>query len=166
MFTENCPVRAVMLHADRQANGHGEANRLRDVAKAPNGKASLHTMPWRRRGVDAPRSLNLGAKYGWAVDAKPRPLYYHKGPSLPTAQEAEWTTMPVWTNVEKRKYRVLTGVRFPNRYRRIFPLISHHHPYTTVCKCYPKTCLTNNTLGEWCILRLISFRLLLGLPNI
>jgi hypothetical protein len=105
-------------------------------------------MPWRRRGgVDDPRIRNLGAKYEWAFDAKPRPLQC----TVPIAQEAGWAAMPVWTDVEKRKRRVLTGVRSLNIYKRIFPLILHRHMYTTTCKCYPETCLENSTLAECCM---------------
>ena len=38
-----------------------------------------------RAVVDTEPSQNLGAKYGWAIEDKPRQLYFHKGVSVPIA---------------------------------------------------------------------------------
>jgi len=34
---------------------------------------------------------NLGARWGWMINATPRPLYALERDQVPTVQEAEWT---------------------------------------------------------------------------
>ena len=44
--------------------------------------------------------LYLGARWGWVVNASPRPLYTRGGTSVSIVQEAGW----VWTGVGKKKF--------------------------------------------------------------
>jgi len=57
--------------------------------------------------------LNLGARFGWLVNATLR-LHYprEKDPAL-FAEEAGWAPGTVWTSIEKRKSLAPTGVRSP-----------------------------------------------------
>jgi hypothetical protein len=53
--------------------------------------------------------FNLGAGYGWMLNATPRPLY--RDP-LPTVQEAAWVQGPVWAQTENF---APTGIPTPDR---------------------------------------------------
>ena len=52
--------------------------------------------------------FNPGARWGWVVNARPRPPYYWERDPSPTVQEARWATGPVWTEAESI---VPTGIR-------------------------------------------------------
>jgi len=54
---------------------------------------------------------NLGARCGWAVKAKPRPLYPGKDP-VPIVHEAGWAPGPIWTGAETL---APDGIRSPDR---------------------------------------------------
>jgi hypothetical protein len=54
--------------------------------------------------------LNLGARWGWVVNATSRPLYLRERVPVPTAEEAWWAPRAVWTSKEKRKSLAPTGV--------------------------------------------------------
>jgi len=43
--------------------------------------------------------FNFGARWGWVVNATPRPLYPREDP-VPIIQEAGWASVPVWTGAE------------------------------------------------------------------
>jgi len=48
--------------------------------------------------------LNLGARWGWAVNTTPLPLFPQEGALVPIIQEAEWdSVLPIWMIVEKKK---------------------------------------------------------------
>jgi hypothetical protein len=51
--------------------------------------------------------FNIGAKWGWAVNATPRPLNPQEKDAVPTVQEAGWAAAPVWTG---RKILTLTEI--------------------------------------------------------
>jgi hypothetical protein len=56
--------------------------------------------------------LNLGARRGWVVNARPRPLYPRERDPVPIVQESEWAPGPVWTGA---KNLALTGIRYTER---------------------------------------------------
>jgi hypothetical protein len=55
--------------------------------------------------------FNLGARWGWVVNATPRPLYPGKDP-VPIVQEAGWAPGPVWMAA---KNLAPTGIRSADR---------------------------------------------------
>jgi hypothetical protein len=56
--------------------------------------------------------FNLGARWGWMVNATPRPLYFPERDPVAIVQEARWTPGPVWTGAENL---APTGIRSPDR---------------------------------------------------
>ena len=44
--------------------------------------------------------LNRGARWGWAVNATPRPLYPRERYPVPIVWEAGWASGPVWAGAE------------------------------------------------------------------
>ena len=56
--------------------------------------------------------FNLGARWGWVVNATPRPLYPRERDPLPIVREAEWAPGLVWTGAENL---APTGIRLPDR---------------------------------------------------
>jgi hypothetical protein len=55
--------------------------------------------------------LYFGARWWWAVNATPRPLYPRGRDSVPIVQEAEWVPAPVWMGAEKL---ASTGIQSPD----------------------------------------------------
>jgi len=47
--------------------------------------------------------LNLSAGRRWVFNVTPRPLYAGEAAPIPIAQDAGWTSLPVWTGKERRK---------------------------------------------------------------
>jgi len=47
--------------------------------------------------------LILDAKWGWVDNAESGPLYYQERAPVPFVEEVDWTTGPVWKDMEKRK---------------------------------------------------------------
>ena len=54
--------------------------------------------------------FNIGSRWRCVVNSTPQPLNPQEGPPVPIVQEAGWAPVPVWTDVEKRKFFALTGV--------------------------------------------------------
>jgi len=46
--------------------------------------------------------LDLGARCGWAVNAKPQPLYLGQRAPVPTVQESWWAPEPLGTETKKK----------------------------------------------------------------
>ena len=72
---------------------------LEQAAKAQRGSVTLF--------------FNLGARWGWVVNATPRPLYPQErlGTLCTVVQEAGWAAGPVWTGAE---YLAPAGIRSPD----------------------------------------------------
>jgi len=47
------------------------------------------------RGIDLPFFFNLGAVWGWVVNATPRLLYPWERDPVPIVQEAGWASGPI-----------------------------------------------------------------------
>ena len=58
-----------------------------------------------------------GARRGWGVSVKPRPLFTPGKEQVPIVQEAGWAPGPVWTGAENL---ALTGIRSPDRPARSY----------------------------------------------
>jgi hypothetical protein len=56
--------------------------------------------------------FNLGARLGWVVNAKPRPLHPRERDPVPTVQEVRRVPGPVWTGAENL---APTGICSPDR---------------------------------------------------
>jgi hypothetical protein len=56
--------------------------------------------------------FNLGARWGWVVNATPWPLYPRERDPVPIIQEDVCAPGPVWTGAE---YLASTGIRSPDR---------------------------------------------------
>jgi len=63
-----------------------------------------------RRGK--PLIFNLGGRWGWVVNATPRPLYPRERDPAPIVQEAGWDPGPARTGAE---YLDPTRIRSPDR---------------------------------------------------
>ena len=75
--------------------------------------------------------LNLGARWGWVVNARPRPLYPRERPG--TQSIGCWVGPgPVWTDKENL---AITGIRSPDRPTRSESLhrLSYRGPYRVLC---------------------------------
>ena len=59
--------------------------------------------------------FNLGATWGWVVNATPRPLYRRERDPVPILQKAGWAMGPVWVGA---KNLALSGTRFQDRQAR------------------------------------------------
>jgi hypothetical protein len=57
--------------------------------------------------------INLGARFGWLVNATLRLHYSRERDPALFAEEAGWAPGTVWTSMEKRKSLTPTGVRSP-----------------------------------------------------
>jgi hypothetical protein len=55
---------------------------------------------WRQSRRIALFFLNLGAKWGWVVNATHQPLYPHETDAVPILQEAGWAPGLVWTDAK------------------------------------------------------------------
>ena len=55
--------------------------------------------------------FNLGARWGWEVNATPRPLYARERDSVPIVQEVALTQGSLWTAAENLSP---TGLRSPD----------------------------------------------------
>jgi len=76
------------------------------------GKVHPRTRHKGPEGVEYSYSFfNLGARWGWVVNATPRPLSPRERDPLPIVQEAGWAPGPVWTGVENL---ALTGILSPD----------------------------------------------------
>ena len=64
-----------------------------------------------RRGI-AYSFSNLGARWGWVVNAKPRMLYPRERHLVPIVQEVGWAPKAVWKGAENV---AVPGVRSPDR---------------------------------------------------
>jgi hypothetical protein len=71
--------------------------------KAQNGSRSVAVL------------INLGARWGWFVNATPWPLYSQERSLVQVLEKAGWAPWPVWTVMKSRKARVSTSVRTPDR---------------------------------------------------
>jgi hypothetical protein len=69
-----------------------------------------------RRGITL-LILYLSTRWGWVVNAMPRPLFSRgkKKAPIPIVEEAVYAPGPIWTGMKKRKYFAPTGVRNANR---------------------------------------------------
>ena len=103
-------------------------------------QSSPYNRPWRPTGgveVCFYSFFNLGARWGWVFNAKPRPLYHQIGP-VPTVQVAGWAPGPVWTGADN----LTTSTRFPSQdlptHRESLFLLRYPGPYfaCTVYVCY------------------------------
>jgi hypothetical protein len=56
--------------------------------------------------------FNLGTRWGWVVNATPRPLYPRERDPVPIVQDAGWAPGPVWKGA---KNLVPIGIRSPDR---------------------------------------------------
>jgi hypothetical protein len=56
--------------------------------------------------------FNLGARWGWVVNATPRPLYPLGRDPVPIVEEVWWLPGSVWTDSENL---ALTDIRSPER---------------------------------------------------
>jgi hypothetical protein len=61
--------------------------------------------------------FNFGARWGWVVNAKPRPLYPGKRGPVNTVPEAGWAAALVWTGAENP---APTEIRFPDSPARTY----------------------------------------------
>jgi hypothetical protein len=60
-------------------------------------------MPWISRGdikLWFYPFFNLGARWGWVVNASPRPLYPRETDTVSIVQKAGWAPEPIWTGEE------------------------------------------------------------------
>ena len=73
-----------------------------------------------------------GARWGWVVNATPRPLYAGEDP-VPIVQEAGWVPGPVWTGAENL---TSTGIRTPDRPARSKSLCRPRYPGPTLYYYY------------------------------
>jgi len=58
--------------------------------------------------------LNLGARWGWFVNATLWPLYSQERSPVQVLEKAGWAPWPVWTVMKSRKSRASTSVRKPD----------------------------------------------------
>jgi hypothetical protein len=90
--------------------------------------------------------INLSAGWGWVINTMPWPFYPWKGFPVPIVRESGWTSGPVWTVVEKRKFLASTGVQTPN------------------CPAHSKLLLTLYTLKNILIASVIASHLQISAP--
>jgi hypothetical protein len=69
--------------------------------------------------------FNLGARWEWAVNVTPRPLYSRETNPVPIVQEAGWTQN---RSGRVRKISPKTGIRFPDRPARSESLYRLSYP--------------------------------------
>jgi hypothetical protein len=74
--------------------------------------------------------FNLGAIWGWLVNATPRPLYLWGTDPVPILQEAGWATGPVWTGAGISSQ---SGIRSPDRPTRSKSLYLLRYPGPRQC---------------------------------
>jgi hypothetical protein len=79
----------------------------------------------RGRRIIALLFFNLGARWGWVVNATPWPLYPRERDPLSIEQEAGWAPELVWTGVENL---APTGIRSPDRPASSNSLYRQHYP--------------------------------------
>jgi hypothetical protein len=79
--------------------------------------------------VEVDSFFNPGVKYGWVVNATPRPLHPRKTDPVPIVQKAGWAPGPVWKGAENL---ATTGIRTPDRPARSKSLyrLSYPGPHT------------------------------------
>ena len=83
----------------------------------------LHPTSWKE--VQLYSFFNLGARWGWVVNATSQLLYRQQKDPVPIVQEAGWAPLSVWTVVQNL---ASTGIRTPDRPVRSEPLC----PYSSM----------------------------------
>jgi hypothetical protein len=84
-----------------QRNGVVKVNfSLEQAMKAQRGSSGIHYS-----------FLNLGARWGWVVNATLLPFYLREVEPVLIVQEAKWVSVPVWTCAENL---APTGIRSPD----------------------------------------------------
>ena len=78
--------------------------------------------------------FNLGARWGWVVNATPLPLYPRERNPVPIIQDAGWSSGPIWIGAEKL---ALIGIQFPDLPVRIESLyrLSYPLPHNSLSSC-------------------------------
>jgi hypothetical protein len=87
--------------------------RLLRLSASISTKSSSYNLQWRHReGVKLYlySFFNLGARWGWVVNATPRLLYLRGTDPVPSVKEDGWVPSSVWTGAENL---VSIGIRSP-----------------------------------------------------
>jgi hypothetical protein len=66
--------------------------------------------------------LNLGTRWGWVVNATPRPLYPRESDPVPILQEPVWAPGPVWTGAENLASTEIRSPDCPARSESLYRL--------------------------------------------
>jgi hypothetical protein len=79
-------------------------------------------------GVTVP--FNFGTRWGWPINAMPRPLNPQERDLVPTIQEAGWAPWPVWTVAENQTSTSIWCLP-------VQPIASHYTDYLVLRgRCY------------------------------
>ena len=86
-----------------------------------------HDVPEGCRGASVLLFFNLGARWGWVVNATPRPLYHRKRDLVPIVRVG-WEGGGATGRCGEKKNLTFTGIRTLNRQARVESLYQLRYP--------------------------------------